>query len=93
LEALKDSYFKSIPFKELFAQARIQNKTKIDTSMAKAEEKFEERIDGEKSDMKESDSVRQQKAQEARRVREEIIEPRITRIADFTSRVKAAYGN
>ena len=93
LEALKDSYFKSIPFKELFAQARIQNKTKIDTSMANAEQKFEERIGKEKRDMEDSDSVRQQKAQEARRVREEIIEPRITRIADFSARVKAAYGN
>lgn len=93
LEALKDSYFKSIPFKELFAQARIQNKTKIDTSMANAEQKFEERISKEKHDMEASDSVRQQKAQEARRVREQIIEPRITRIADFTARVKAAYGN
>lgn len=93
LNALKDSYFKSIPFKELFAQARIQNKTKIDTSMANAERKFEERISKEKKDMEDSDSVRQQKAQEARRVREEIIEPRITRIADFTARVKAAYGN
>jgi len=93
LKSLKDSYFKSIPFKELFAQARIQNKTKIDTSMANAERKFEERISNEKRDMEDSDSVRQQKAQEARRVREEIIEPRITRIADFTARVKAAYGN
>ena len=93
LEALKDSYFKSIPFKELFAQARIQNKTKIDTSMANAEQKFEERISKEKHDMEASDSVRQQKAQEARRVREQIIEPRITRISDFTARVKAAYGN
>ena len=90
---MKDSYFKSIPFKELFAQARIQNKTKIDTSMANAEQKFEERIGKEKRDMEDSDSVRQQKAQEARRVREEIIEPRITRIADFSARVKAAYGN
>lgn len=93
LNALKDSYFKSIPFKELFAQARIQNKTKIDTSMATAEQKFEERISKEKRDMEDSDSVRQQRAQEARRVREQIIEPRITRIADFTARVKAAYGN
>lgn len=93
LESLKDSYFKSIPFKELFAQARIQNKAKIDTSMANAEQKFEERISNEKQDMEASYSVRQQKAQEARRVREQIIEPRITRIADFTARVKAAYGN
>ena len=93
LEALKDSCRKSEKFKGLFAQARIQNKTKIDTSMANAEQKFEERIDQEKRDMEDSDSVRQQKAQEARRVREQIIEPRITRIADFTARVKAAYGN
>ena len=93
LEALKDSCFKSKKFKELFAQARIQNKTKINTSMANAEQKFEERISNEKHDMEASDSVRQQKALEAKRVREQIIEPRITRIADFTARVKAAYGN
>ena len=93
LEAMRDSCSKSNSFKELFAQARTQNKTKIDTSMATAEQKFEERISNEKRNMEESDNVRQQKAQEARRVREEIIEPRITRIADFTARVKAAYGN
>ena len=61
--------------------------------MANAEQKFEERISNEKHDMEASDSVRQQKALEAKRVREQIIEPRITRIADFTARVKAAYGN
>jgi len=92
LEKMKDSYFKSVQFKALFAQARTKNKEKIDASMANAEGKFKVRIEREKIDMSNSDSVRQQKADEARRVREEIIEPRITKITDFTSRVMATYG-
>ena len=93
LDEVKDSLSKSRPIKELFAQARIQNKKKIDASMRAAKQKFEERINKERNEMNDSEDARRQSAEEARRVRECIIEPRITRIDDFTARVKAAYGN
>lgn len=92
LETLRDSYYKSVKFKELFAQARLQNKAKIELSMAAARRTFEERINKDKALMTSSDNVRQQKANEARRVREEIIEPRITVLEGFEARVKASYG-
>lgn len=92
LNELKDSLSKSKPIRELFAQARIQNKEKIDASMRAAEQKFEERISKERSEMNDSADVRRKRAKEACRVREGIIEPRITRIDGFTARVKASYG-
>lgn len=92
LDKLRDSYFNSTEFKTLFAQARLQNKGKIETSMAEVESKFNARIKEEKERMAEADEIRQCKAAEARRVREEIIEPRITKLADFKERVIAAYG-
>lgn len=92
LNELKDSLSKSKPIRELFAQARIQNKEKIDASMRAAEQKFEVRISKERSEMNDSADVRRKRAEEACRVRECIIEPRITRIDGFTARVKASYG-
>lgn len=92
LETLRDSNYKSVKFKELFAQARLQNVAKIESSMESAKKKFEERIDKDKVLMTSSENVRQQKANEARRVREEIIEPRIAILEEFEARVKASYG-
>ena len=92
LETMKDSCAKSLQFKAFFAQARLKNKEKIDAAMKDLEEEFVERIKKEECEMAEADSVRQQKADEAKRVREKLIEPRITRIKDFMARVEASYG-
>ena len=92
LETMKDSCAKSLQFKAFFAQARLKNKEKIDAAMKDLEKEFVERIKKEECEMAEADSVRQQKADEAKRVREKLIEPRITRIKDFMARVEASYG-
>ena len=92
LGTMKDSCVKSLQFKAFFAQARLQNKERIDAAMKDTEEKFNERIKKAKRDESEADSVRKQKAAEAKRVREEVIEPRLTRIKDFMARVEASYG-
>ena len=60
--------------------------------MKDTEEKFNERIENAKRDASEAVSVRKQKEYEAKRVREEVIEPRLTRIKDFMARVEASYG-
>lgn len=92
LNDMKESVSKSVKFKELFAEARLQNKQKIDKSIADASEKFNARIEQEKEAMSATDEERKRKADEARRAREEIIEPRIKTLIDFSSRVRAAYG-
>lgn len=92
LKDMQESCSKSKKFKELFAQARLQNKAKIQESIDGAESKFKDRIEAEQKMMLSSNEERQMLAKEAGRVRREVIEPRRTTIIDFRTRVKSAYG-
>lgn len=92
LDSVEDSKQESQKFKDEFAQVRTSNKTKINGALQEIKAKFDERVENEKKAMERSQTERNAKAEESHQVRSKIIEPLITRLNDFESRVWAIYG-